>query len=167
MAAEHPPHLKLAIRQTRRLVHRRALLAAGVAVVPVPGLDWATDVGVLVRLLPQINAVFGLHSAQIDQLAPEQRVLALRLVRAGGHLVLGQVVTHKLVLEVLRVVGVRMATQQAAKFVPLVGQAASALLTYSALRWVCERHIQQCAAVASQLLWSAPPHPTAHAAAPG
>ena len=47
-------------RQCRRLVTKRALMAAGVAMVPIPGLDWVTDVGVLVKLLPEINEAFGL-----------------------------------------------------------------------------------------------------------
>jgi uncharacterized protein (DUF697 family) len=42
------------------MVRRRALVAAGVAMVPLPGLDWLTDVGLLVELLPRINAAFGL-----------------------------------------------------------------------------------------------------------
>ena len=41
----------------------------------------------------------------------------------------------------------RLTTQQAAKFVPIAGQAVSAALTYSALRYVCEQHIQQCVAI--------------------
>jgi len=47
--------------------------------------------------------------------------------------------------------GVRLTTQQAAKFVPLAGQAVSAALTFTALKFVCEQHIRQCLAVARQL----------------
>ena len=43
-------------------------------------------------------------------------------------------------------------TQQAAKFVPIAGQAVSAALTYSALRYVCEQHIQQCVAISKMLM---------------
>ena len=49
-----------------------------------------------------------------------------------------------------------LTTQQAAKYVPLAGQAVSAALTYTALRYVCEQHIQQCAQVARQLALPAP-----------
>ena len=52
--------------------------------------------------------------------------------------------------------GVRLSTQQAAKFVPVVGQAASALLTYSALKLVCEQHIRDCQRMA-QILALPPP----------
>lgn len=151
-----PAHLEAAVLHCRRLVRKRALLAAGVAAVPVPGLDWATDVGILLRLIPQINLAFGLSDAQIAQLAPERRAVVLKAVSAGGSLLIGKLITRELVLKALAAVGVRLTTQQAAKFVPVAGQAVSALLTYSALKWVCEQHIRQCLAVAQQLQLPAP-----------
>jgi hypothetical protein len=48
-------------------------------------------------------------------------------------------------------VGVRLTTQQLAKYVPLAGQAVSAALTFSALKFVCEQHIRQCMAVAQRI----------------
>jgi hypothetical protein len=65
-------------------------------------------------------------------------------------------VTRELVLKLLQMVGVRLTAQQAAKFVPIAGQAVSAALTYSALRYVCEQHIRQCMAVVRQLQLPAP-----------
>jgi hypothetical protein len=59
-ASRTPDPTDAIARRCRRLVTQRALLAAGVAMVPVPGLDWLTDVGVLVKLLPEINHAFGL-----------------------------------------------------------------------------------------------------------
>lgn len=143
-------------RRCRRLVNQRALFAAGVAMVPVPGLDWLTDVGVLVRLLPQINEAFGLSPAQIERLAPDRRLVVYKAVSAGGGMLIGRLVTRELVMTMLRLVGVRLTTQQAAKYVPLAGQAVSAALTYSALRYVCEQHIRQCIEVRRQLALPAP-----------
>ena len=73
-------------------------------------------------------------------------------------------VTRELVIWLLKLVGVRLTTQQATKWLPVAGQAVSAVLTYSALQYVCEQHIQQCAAVARQLALPAPA-PTAGGAA--
>jgi hypothetical protein len=137
-------------------VARRALLAAGVAALPVPGLDWLTDVGLLVRLLPEISAAFGLSQGQIERLAPDRRIVVYKAISAGGGLLVGKVITRELVLRMVQLVGVRLSTQQAAKFVPIAGQAVSALLTYSAMRYVCEQHIRQCMAVARQLQLPAP-----------
>lgn len=159
------PAIAAAIARSRRLVGRRALLAAGVAAVPVPGLDWATDVAILVKLLPRISAEFGLSPEQVERLAPDRRVVVYKAVSAGGGMLIGKVVTRDLVLRMLKLVGVRLTTQQAAKVVPLAGQAVSAALTYSALRYVCELHIRQCAEVARQLALPAPRGAAAGAAA--
>lgn len=146
-----PAAIARAVQRSRRLVRQRALLAAGVAMLPVPGLDWLTDVGVLLKLLPEINAAFGLTPEQVERLSPQRRVVVYKLLSTGGGLVIGRLVTRELVLALLKQVGVRLSTQQAAKFVPLAGQAVSAMLTFSALRYVCEQHIRQCADVAQQL----------------
>jgi uncharacterized protein (DUF697 family) len=151
-----PPHLEAAVLHCRRLVRKRALLAAGVAAVPVPGLDWATDIGILLRVIPQINLAFGLTEAQIERLAPERRIAVYKAVSAGGSLLIGKLITRELVIRALQMVGVRLTTQQAAKFVPLAGQAVSALLTYSALKSICDLHIKQCLTVAQQLQLPAP-----------
>ena len=146
-----------AIAQRCRLrVKQRALLAAGVAMVPVPGLDWLTDVGVLVKLLPEINQAFGLSPEQIERMTPERRLVVYKAISTGGGLLVGRLVTRELVLGVIKLVGVRLSTQQAAKFVPIAGQALSAALTFGALRYVCEQHIRQCIAVRRQLALAAP-----------
>jgi len=144
------------VRHCRRLVSQRALMAAGVAVVPLPGIDWVTDVAVLMKLIPDINHAFGLTPEQIERLAPDRQVVVYKAISTGGGLLIGRLVTRELVMQGLRLVGVRLTTQQAAKFVPIAGQAVSAALTYSALRYVCEQHIQQCVAISRQLMLPAP-----------
>lgn len=156
LVPDTPTDIETVARQCRRLVNKRALLAAGVAVVPVPGLDWLTDVGVLLQLIPEINRRFGLTPEQIERLAPQRRVVVYKAISAGGGLLLGKLVTRELVFNALKVVGVRLTTQQAAKYVPVAGQAVSALLTFSALKFVCEQHIRQCIDVARQLALPAP-----------
>lgn len=148
--------LQAIAQRCRKRVSQRALLAAGVAMVPVPGLDWATDLGLLMRLLPQISAEFGLTPAQVERLAPERRIVVYKAISAAGGVLVGKVVTRELVLSLVKLVGVRLSAQQAAKYVPLAGQAVSAALTYSALRYVCEQHIRQCTAVARQLQLPSP-----------
>jgi uncharacterized protein (DUF697 family) len=144
------------VRHCRSLVSRRALVAAGVSVVPVPGIDWVTDVAVLLRLIPDINHAFGLTPEQIERLAPDRQVIVYKAISAAGGLLIGKLVTRDMAMRALRLVGVRLTTQQAAKFVPIAGQAVSAVLTYSSLRYVCEQHIQQCAAISRQLMLPAP-----------
>ena len=148
--------LQAIARRCRQRVSQRALLAAGVAMVPLPGLDWAADIALLMRLLPQISADFGLSQAQVERLAPDRRVVVYKAISSAGGMLVGKVVTRELVLAWVKLVGVRLSAQQVAKYVPLAGQVVSAALTYSALRYVCEQHIQQCLAVARQLQLPAP-----------
>ena len=148
--------IEAVVRQCRRMVNQRALVAAGVAIVPIPGLDWATDVAVLVRLIPRINRAFGLTPEQVERLAPDRRLVVYKALSAGGGMLVGRLVTRELVMAALRLVGVRLTAQQAAKFVPIAGQAVSAVLTFSSLKFVCEQHIQQCVAVSRQLMLPAP-----------
>jgi uncharacterized protein (DUF697 family) len=144
------------VRHCRRIVSRRALVAAGVSAVPLPGVDWVTDIAILMRLIPDINQSFGLTPEQIERLAPDRQVVVYKAISAGGGMLIGKLVTRDLVIQLLRLVGVRLTTQQAAKYVPIAGQAVSAALTYSALRYVCEQHIQQCVAISRQLMLPAP-----------
>jgi uncharacterized protein (DUF697 family) len=149
---DSPTEIDAVAAQCRSLVKRRALMAAGVSVIPIPGLDWVTDIGVLLKVIPDINRAFGLTEAQIERLAPDRRLAVYKAISAGGSMLVGKLITRDLVLRALRIVGVRLTTQQAAKFVPIAGQALSAALTYSALKYVCEQHIRQCMDVSKQLM---------------
>jgi uncharacterized protein (DUF697 family) len=146
-----PEQLETAARACRRLVNKRSALAAGVAMIPIPGIDWITDVGVLVKLIPAINEIFGLSPEQIERLAPDRQLVVYKALSAGSGMLVGKLVTRDLVMKLLRAMGVRLTAQQAAKYVPLAGQALSAALTFGSLKYVCEQHIQQCMAVARQL----------------
>jgi hypothetical protein len=47
-----------------------------------------------------------------------------------------------------RAVGLRLTAGQAARFVPLAGQAVSALVGYSAIRYLGEEHLKDCVRIA-------------------
>jgi uncharacterized protein (DUF697 family) len=153
---DSPGEVAAVVRQCRRLVNKRALVAAGVAAVPIPGVDWITDVAVLLKLIPEINRAFGLTPEQVERLAPDRQLVVYKAISAGGGMLVGRLVTRELIVKLLKLVGVRLTAQQAAKYVPIAGQAVSALLTFSSLKFVCEQHIQQCVAVSRQLMLPPP-----------
>ena len=157
MAADNP-QLAAAVQRSRRLLHRRALVAAAASAVPVPGLDWAVDAALLSRLLPQINAQFGLTPEQLDQLDPKKREQVQKAVTLVGSVLIGKFITRDLVLKLTKTMGLRKTTRQASKYVPLAGQALSATLGYATLRYLGEQHIRDCMQVAemAQLQLPAP-----------
>lgn len=143
-----------AVRRARKLLHRRAMVAAAASVVPIPGLDWAVDAALLSKLIPEVNAVFGLTPAQLDQLEPHKRDQVQKAVTLVGSVLIGKFITKDLVLKAAKTVGMRLTTQQLAKYVPLAGQAVSAFMGYTAIRYLGEEHLRDCVRVAksAQLL---------------
>lgn len=160
--ADGDPALIDAVRRARKMLNRRALVAAAASAVPVPGLDWAVDAALLSRLIPAINAEFGLTPAQLDRLTPNKREQIQKATAMVGSVLIGKFITKDLVLKAAQTIGVRLTAKQAAKFVPLAGQAVSALIGYAAIRYLGEEHIRDCVRVAqaAHLQLPAPdPHP--------
>ncbi|CAN5648124.1 hypothetical protein BH11PSE7_BH11PSE7_37860 [soil metagenome] len=142
------PRLEGAVRRSRKLLHRRALVGAAASAVPVPGLDWLVDAALLSRLIPEINAQFGLSATQLDKLSPNKREHVQKAVAAVGSMLIGKFITRDLVVKAAQHAGVRLTTKQVAKYVPLAGQAISAVMGYTALRYLGEEHLKDCVRVA-------------------
>lgn len=146
------------VRRSRKLLNRRALVAAAASTVPVPGLDWAVDAALLSRLVPAINREFGLTPAQLDRLPVRKREQVQKALAMVGSVVVGKFVTQDLVLRAAQHVGMSITARRAAKYVPLAGQAVSAVMGYATLRYLGEAHIRQCVEVvkAARLALPAP-----------
>jgi hypothetical protein len=140
----------------RRLVRRRAALSAGVAMLPLPGVDVLSDLRLLSRLVDEVNQAFGLSPAQIERLQPALRLLAYEAAVGIGGMLVGKFVTKEVVLAILRRSGARRVAQQAGKLVPVAGQLASATIGFFAFRQIGYQHVDACAKVAGQLLRARP-----------
>ncbi len=147
LARAHPA-LTEAVQRGRKILHRRALVAAAAGAVPVPGLDWAVDAALLSRMIPKINAEFGLMPDQLDRLTPHERERVQKAVALVGTVLIGKFITRDLVLKAAKTVGLRLTAGQAARYVPLAGQAVSALVGYTAIRYLGEEHLKDCVRVA-------------------
>lgn len=139
--------LQQAVERSRSKLHRRALVGGAVSAVPIPGLDWAVDAAILSKLLPDISQEFGLAPEQLDALDPSTRAQVEKAVSMVGSVLIGKLLTRQMVVRLARSVGVRMGTKQFAKFVPFAGQAIAAAVGYGALRYLGQRHIQDCVRV--------------------
>jgi len=144
------PALEARVRDCRRLLNKRALYGAAASAVPLPGLDWAVDAALLTRLLPEINARFGLTPQQLARLPEHTRDEVQKAAAVVGSVVIGRLVTRELVLQLAKSIGVRMSAKQAAKYVPLAGQAVAALMGFAALRYLGEEHIKDCVRVVQE-----------------
>lgn len=133
------------------MVKKRAAVSAAAAAVPLPGIDVATDVSLLIELIPAITARFGLSNEHIERLPPEQQALIYGMVKKLGNMMIGRVLTQELLLMLLRKVGVRVGLKQVARWVPLLGQAAAAGLSYSAMVYLGHAHVEHCYQIARRL----------------
>jgi uncharacterized protein (DUF697 family) len=136
----------------RRLVRRRAAVSAGVAAVPIPGIDMLSDLGLFTRLIDDVNQEFGLSPAQIERMQPKLKLVAYEAVISLGGMLVGKVVTRELVASVLKRSAGKLAVKQAGKLVPIAGQLASATIGFFAFRQIGYQHVDACAKVAKQVL---------------
>ncbi|KGG92761.1 hypothetical protein P367_11860 [Comamonas thiooxydans] len=67
-----------------------------------------------------------------------------------GSVLIGKFITRDVVLRLGKTLGLRMSTKQAARYVPLLGQLAAASIGYATLRYLGERHIQDCMRVVEE-----------------
>ena len=142
--------LEAAVKRSRKLLNKRALVAAAASAVPVPGLDWAVDAAMLSKLIPEINKEFGLSPAQLDKLDPKKRDQVQKTVAMVGSVLIGKFISRDLVIKAATKIGVRLTTKQLAKYVPFAGQIVSAAVGYAAIRYFGEEHMKDCIRVAQQ-----------------
>ena len=149
MAADNPA-MQDAVKRSRKLLHKRALLAGAVSAVPVPGLDWAVDAAMLSKLIPEINKEFGLTPQQLDSLNPKKREQVQKAVAMVGSVLIGKLISRDLVIAAATKIGMRLSTKQLAKYVPFAGQIVAATVGYAAIRYLGEEHMKDCIRVAQQ-----------------
>jgi uncharacterized protein (DUF697 family) len=142
-----------AVRATcKTMVKKRALASSGAVLVPVPGVDIAADVAMLLELLPAVNRKFGLTPEQIDELDPQLKSLLYGVIKKTGTTLVGQLITKQLIITALKKVGVRMAAKQVLKYIPIAGQAAAAALSGAAMMYVGNSHVDECYEVAKKAI---------------
>jgi uncharacterized protein (DUF697 family) len=135
----------------RALVRKRAAISAGVAAVPLPGVDLVSDLATFALMIEEINKAFGLTSEQIERLQPRLRIIAYEAAAAIGGMLVGKIVTRELVLQVFKKTGMKLAAKSVAKFVPLAGQVASAAIGFALFSKMGYQHVEACAKVAEQV----------------
>lgn len=145
------------------MVTRRALLSAGAAVVPIPGVDISTDVAILLQLIPKINERFGLSAEQVDQLSPELKKIALVGSASFSIGLLGKIITPTRVIQLLQKLGAKkLAGKYAAKYIPIIGTVISSSISYVVLRKVGNQHIEECYQIAKKIIESNTPASEPH-----
>ncbi|MDQ0087343.1 uncharacterized protein (DUF697 family) [Paenibacillus anaericanus] len=82
MLASSIEELEVLRKQCKKMVTGRAVASGGVAAVPLPGVDAAADIAMLLQLLPAINEKFGLSPQQLEGLDPECYEVSKKLLES-------------------------------------------------------------------------------------
>lgn len=135
-------------QECMQLVNKRALLSGAAAAVPLPGVDISADITIMVELLTEINKRFGLSEEQISQLDLERKKVLLVIISSVGNELAGKTVSATMVRSVLKKASSRLAARQVSRFVPLMGQAVSAGISFAAMRYLGRHHVEQCYQIA-------------------
>ena len=92
------------------------------------------------------------HHASVEKLDPEIAQRALVVASSLGNNVIGRLVTRKLAARLLRRVWVRVATASVAKYVPILGSAIAASISFGAMKLAGNAHVHDCYRTARALL---------------
>lgn len=144
MIPQTTEELDRTVIECKKMVHKRALLSAGAAAVPIPGVDVAADMGLLLQLLPDINRKFGIAPSQIDEYDAQTKMMMFNLISRMGTDLAGRSITKRVVIQVLKKMGVRVTAKQAARYVPIIGSMISGGLSFTVMKMICNRHIREC-----------------------
>ena len=138
--------------QCRKLVRSKALRSAGMAALPIPGVDLVSDLTMFANVVEEVNLAFGLTPAQIDRLQPRLKLIAYQAIGSLGGMLVGKLVTRELVMQVLKRSGAKIAAKSATKIVPVAGQVAAAAIGFVLFRQMGYQHVEACNKVAREVL---------------
>ncbi|PMC17313.1 hypothetical protein [Oligella urethralis] len=138
------------------MVNTSSFFSGAVAAVPIPGMDIATDVSILMNLLPKINKKFGLSAEQVEALDPQLKQMTLIAITKIGTSLIGKYITREAVVKSVTTAGAKIAATSTAKtgfkFVPFLGPVLSGGISYAAMRIVGRAHVNDCYQVALEVL---------------
>ncbi len=132
----------------RTMVTRSSSLSAGAAIVPIPGVDVGSDVAILLRLIPKINEKFGLTPEQIDSLDTESKIMVMTAISNVGSKMAGKYITKKLIVMLLQKMSGKIAAKNVTKYVPFIGSAVAGSISFTAMKYMGNSHIDDCYEIA-------------------
>lgn len=138
---------------------RIALLSAGNAFNPIPGLGTAVDIGLLLKLSKDLVEVYGLTPEQLEHdfcLYEESEARRLRLKR-GVIGAIKSLLSSRGIISILGELGIGFEAKELTRWLPYVGQTIAAFMGYRLTSSYGREAISRCEVQALQLLKEAHP----------
>jgi len=134
------------------MVRKRALFSAAVSATPAFGVDVASDVGILLKLIPAINRRFGLAPDQVAGYSPAVKRIIFQVIKRAGLAMIGAEITRTVLIQVLKKVAGRSIARQVLKFVPVLGWSVNAAIGFCAMKYIGYSHVKDCYAVCMKII---------------
>jgi uncharacterized protein (DUF697 family) len=138
--------LEQKLKSCDRFVALAAASSAVNAINPIPGLDVAVDMSVLLGLFKKIRSAYGLTDERLrakDIATPALAQLANNVIKYGA---------EDGVMALLRRFTGQIAGREIAKWIPLIGQAVAASAGYGITLAAGRAYLRDCHAVAEAIL---------------
>lgn len=152
MIPQTAEELEIVTRGCKKLVNKAALMSAGGGSLPIPALDVAVDVSILLKVLPEINERFGLSNDQVSQYDDQFKILVYNFIKSAGAKIAGKVITKELIFSILKKMGIKIASKQLVKYIPIAGSLISAGISFAAMKIICNYHIKECRDVVKKIM---------------
>lgn len=133
------------------LIKKKALLSSGATLVPIPGFDFGVDVKLMRDIIDDINKIYGLNHKQVNKLTDDVKNRVLTAAGMQGSQFIGRKVTNGIVKLFIRDLAKRTAAKQT-RWVPMIGQAVSASISYYFMIKLGKDHIEKCENVVKSLI---------------
>ncbi|MCU7557955.1 hypothetical protein [Macrococcus capreoli] len=153
MKIKNKEELNKAKKAAMKIVQQRSTASGAIAAIPIPGVDLAADVGLIMEVVNKVNRKFGLSHEEIEELDADEKQKVLVIVTSIGNQFVGKVLTKELVTRTLKKIGIKKVTQkQVAKYIPFAGAAISGGISYAAMYSLGKNHVEECYEICLQLL---------------
>lgn len=139
-------------KECRHMATKRAVMSSCASLVPVPLADVTTDIALLMKVIPAISEKFGLSKDQIDEYKPNVSIAIYELIKKWGADMAGKYITKEIIIQLLKKMGIRITAKQAAKYVPILGQAISVTISFTAMKLIINKHINDCYKIVRELI---------------
>lgn len=144
--------LNQAYKDSKKIAKKAATASAVGGLSPMPGTDIAVDMTVLLSVLNKINRRFGLTPEQIDTYDEKIKLAIYEALKKVGARLAGKYITKEVIIAILKRLGIRITARQLAKFLPIIGQIASAGISYTAMKMVLNGHINECYKLCAEII---------------
>ncbi|TDM14956.1 DUF697 domain-containing protein [Macrococcus bovicus] len=138
-------------QQAEKIIQNKSLMSSAATVVPIPGIDVGVDLKLMKDIIEDINKVYGLSHKQVNNMAADMKQQVMFTAAKKGSDFIGRNITTKLLTVVLKAFAKREAAKQV-RWIPVVGQAVAAGISYRLMKKLGEDHARKCEQVARSLM---------------